>query len=789
MPSNDWSSREPPSLGPLPPNREGGGSPAPRLRPGPAHSQLPVRRHRAPLEDYGYPVERRGGIGRKLVYVFLSIVAVIAIGLGVLVVAPPVDLVRAHVVAEVERQTGRQLTIGTAGVSFASGLGVSLDNVSLSAPPGMEGAPLLTAERIEVSLALMPLIGRELKVDRLTLVKPVLHLRVDREGRRSWQFAELGDNGPRRLRYAEAPAPTTDAGALPPEVADFMRNASPPHRSMAHGLDALALSDVRIVGGALKYADARSATAREVTGIDATVSLPSADGPLKVKGDVVLAGQRQSMDLQLDDLRGFVAERPVNLRAATRGKAIAASFDGRIAAGAKPLREGKISLKAPSASLLAQVLGLPVTGADAIGAVSLEGQLRATDESVMLTSASLTAGPSSGTGTLGVEMGGPRPRLIANMRFAALHLDPFLAVGWDGSATPPSVPAAPTGAATPGRFAPPATAPPGSAEPPQSIGDLLRREGIKPPGTSPATRVKGFRKRLGNQWEVDAIDVSALRAADIEARFQIARLQTEKLNLEDLQTGIELKDGVLRLSVTDGRLSGGSVRGLASVDARQSPMTVGANISGDNVGLKPLLELAGINLVDGKGRTLVAVTATGTSERELVSTLAGRAEIKVADGALVGWDADAIVSDIGRGKMPPTERHPEARTPFKELSGNFHIAQGVARSRDLKLDSGAVTASGTATINIVDRNVDILLKPKVASGGLEVPVRIAGAWDAPTLVADVAGALKSPQAQEAVKQLKDGNVEGALRSVLGNGPKTEKKIGKAKELLRDLLGR
>jgi AsmA protein len=246
---------------------------------------------------------------------------------------------------------------------------------------------------------------------------------------------------------------------------------------------------------------------------------------------------------------------------------------------------------------------------------------------------------------------------------------------------------------------------------------------------------------------------------------------------------------VLRLSVTDGRISGGTVRGLASVDVRKSPMTVGANISGDALGLKPLLELAGIDLIDGKGRLVVAVSATGTSERELVSTLAGRAEIKVADGALVGWDADAIVAEIGRGHMPRAERSPDARTPFKKLSANFHIAQGVARSRDVKLESGTVEASGTATINIVDRNVDILLKPKVASGGLEVPVRIAGAWDSPRLVADIAGVLKSPQAQEAVRNLKEGNVEGALRSVLGNGPKAEKKIDKAKELLRGLLGR
>jgi len=790
MPPNDWSSREPPSLGPIPSDRQGNDAPAPRLEADPSHRPRPAHGHREALPEYDRPTERGRGIGRKLVYVFLALAGLLAIGLGTLVVAPPVDMVRDQVVAEVERQTGRKLTIGSAGVSFASGLGVSLDDVALSPPPGMEGEPLLRAEHIEVSLALLPLVMRDLKIDRLTMVKPVLHLRVDANGRRSWHFAGLGGlDGPRTLRYAEAPVSKNDA-SLPPELTDFMRNASPPRQDIGRSLQALSLADVHIVGGTLRYTDAKASYAHEVTGIDATLSLPNVDGPFHAKGEVTLAGHRETVDLQLDDVRGFLSDRAVNVRASIDGKAVTGRFEGRIAAGEKSFKEGKITLKAPSATDFVRAFGLPVAGTDAIGPVSLDGKLRATDESVLLTSATIAAGPSSGTGTLGLERDGARLRLIANMRFSELHLDPLLEARWTEGAVPLATSPPPAATPSPGRFATPeAASSPDTAEPPRSIGDLLSRDKAQPTQTNPATRVKGFRQRLGNQWDVDAIDVAPLRSVDMEGRFQVASLQTGKLTVENLHTGLELTDGVLRLSVTDGRISGGTVRGLASVDVRKSPMTVGANISGDALGLKPLLELAGIDLIDGKGRLVVAVSATGTSERELVSTLAGRAEVKATDGALVGWDADAIVAEIGRGHMPPTERRPEARTPFKELSANFHIAQGVARSRDLKLDSGKVDASGTATINIVDRNVDILFKPKVAAGGLEVPVRIAGAWDSPHLVADVAGALKSPQAQEAVRNLKEGNVEGALRSVLGKGPKAEKKIDKAKELLRGLLGR
>lgn len=784
MPSNDRSSNTPPRLGEVRPERIGvaassHGPHGPQLYPPDAHR---YRRLRA-----------RTGVGGFLIYGFLILAGLVAVGLGMLVLAPPVDLVRSQMAAAIERQTGRKLTIGSAGVSFASGLGVSLGRVSLSSPPAMPGAPFLAADRIEVSLALLPLVMRDIRVERLTLVRPTLDLRIDAEGRRSWEFASHGDIPPRPLRYAQAsPAKpsgsSSDASRLPPEVVDFMRNAAQPTGSRAadvlRGLEALSLADVRIVGGRLRYTDDRSGHAREFGVIEAQVSLPSTTGPLTIQGHVSVAGERMAVDLRLDRISEFLQERTVSLRARLDGKATSASFDGKVSAGAQPLGEGAIALKSPSATAAALLLGLPLAGLDDWGAVALEGRLRATGSSLMLTSATFAAGTSAGSGTLGIERDGERPRLTANLRFTELDLDRISALSWTG---PTQNASEASGSA--GRFAAPAVAPRSRAEvnPPRTIDELLERQETAPAAANPATRVRGFRKRAGNQWDVDTIDAAPLRAFDADARLHVDKLHSSKLEATNLQAGIELKAGVLRLSITDGQMAGGTLRGLASIDARKPALTVGANVSGDGLAVRPLLALAGVDLIDGRGRIVIAVSAEGGSERELVSTLAGRAEVKVADGALVGWDADAALAGLGQGRMPPTERRPEARTPFTELSGNFNITHGVARTRDLRLDGRTLAATGTGTVNIVDRNIDFLLKSRMASGGIEVPVRIAGGWDNPSIVPDVTRVLDSPQAKEAVRHLKDGNVDGALRSVLGNGPKADKQIERAKDLLKGFL--
>ncbi len=722
-------------------------------------------------------------MGRFALYGVLGLLALIGVGVGVLALVLPADLVRDRVSAEVERQTGRKLSIGSTRVSFTSGAAVTLSNVSLSAPPAMGGNPLLTADRLEISLALLPLILREVKIERLALLRPVLDLRVDAQGRRSWDFASAAvpavETG---VRYAQAVGRANDAQRLPPELKEFVKNASPPGAG-ANGslsLEGLSLADVRITDGTVRYADAQIPNVtREVSGIDARLALPTVGGRLDVNGHMVVQGERVAVDGRLESLRELLAERSANVSLKLAGTTLAGSYEGKLVGGALMGVDGRLDLKSPSAAILARLLQVPLSGLEGVGQLALDCAIKASGTSVALSSASFTVGETSGTGSLSIDTGRTRPRIVAHLRLGAVDLDRFSGLAQIGAAHQSAAekPAV-------GRFAAPAATPA-----PKSIDDLIARPEALPPPANPAAKVRGFRQRAGNQWDVEALDLAVLKSFDLEGRFHFGELKSGTFKASAVSAGVELKDSVLRASVTDGEIGGGKMRGLASVDFTQAILAVGANISGDSVAVQPLLAAAGIDLMDGRGRTIVTVSARGTSERELVSSLAGRAEVKVADGALIGWDADRIIAGLGRGQIPQTKRQLDQRTPFRELSGTFQIAHGVARSSDIRLDSPTLNATGTGTINIVDRNVDLMLKPKLGGGGLVVPVRVAGPWNDPTLVADVASALNSPQAQDAIRQLKDGNVDGALKSVLGGGVKADEKIDKAKEMLRQFLKR
>ncbi len=747
---------------------------------------------RGPRSIYRQPdtvTLERTSIVRILCLCLLGIVGLFAAGATFLAVSPPTGLIKDRIVAEVKARTGRDLTIaGKARFTFVPELGVTLENVALSAPPTMPGPPLITADGMDVRLALAPLIMREIKVERLVLQRPVIDLRVDANGRRNWDFAEadpLRVPGPRFAQAATRPDTRKD-------LQDFAKNASTPQpiSRKSAPLESLTLGDVRIVDGTLRYADQRQGRQHEVKGIDAKLVLGEFAGPFQLTGKLDYAGEPLSVDARLASLKDAVDERPTEVTIKLSGRPVDASYRGLVASGgASASLDGRVSLKAPSAAALARLVTLPLAGLDALGAIAVEGQLKTGPTSVSLNDASLALGETAAKGSLSVDTAGARPLVKANLRFAVLDLNKLSAL------SPTAVMPMPVGGAAPPL--PAASSPaPGSgspAAPAQSIEDLLRR--------SDGTAVRGFTKRTGDNWSQDPISPGPLRLVDLDTRFEIGQLLWDTLKIGQTQATVQLKAGVLKANVTDAELYGGRAKGLISVDGRDHALVVGINLSGDGVQALPFLrDAGGFDLLEGRGRLVVAVSAKGGSERELVGSLNGRAEVLMADGALVGWDASQMLAGLGQGRMPSLDRAQSAKTPFSVMSGSFQIANGVARNQDLKLESAVLKATGSGLVNLVDRNVDMTVRPKAATipgagqlAGLEIPVRIAGPWDKPTIIPDVAGALKSPQAIEAAKQigkqLQNGNVDGALRGVLGNDPKADEKVGKAKEMLRQFLNR
>jgi AsmA protein len=745
----------------------------PRLR--------PLRQSEAPEPDRS----AWSRAGATLLYAGLFLVCVAAALATFIMVAAPTDLVRDQIVAQVKARTGRTLTLnGSTSFTFFPSLGVRLSEVSLSAPPGMDGPPLMTARQIAADIRLIPLLEREVVIERLVLSAPHFELVVDAEGRRSWDFAAAADPGPMRLAQATQRGSRTDT--LPPELSDFVRNASDPAKAGERasqglkglkGLDELVIADTRIDGGTLRYTDVRSGLRHELRGIDTEVSLKSLASPLELKGKFEWQGEALKVDAKLGTLKAAMEGRPARLTASISGRPMDGSYEGALTSRSAIELDGRLSIRTESARQLAAWLGRPLPPSEGFGSASLAAIVKTAATATTLDAAVISLDGATSNGTLTLDTAGPRPLLKANLRVSELDLRKYRDTRSpeERAVRAPSPPQL----SAPSPLSGPLPRTPGSPGAPRSIEDLLQREGAGGP------QVRGFSQREG--WSDEPIDLAALSTTDVEARLSFGRISAGDLKLGQTQTQVALKAGALRLTIDDAQLYEGRARGFVTLDVTRSN-ALGANIQVEGIAAQPLLkDAAGFDAVAGKGRLSLALAGQGRSEKEIVETLAGKAELTVSDGALVGWNIPQMIRGLGKGRFNGFDRVPTEKTDFSELAASFDIASGIATNKDMRILGPLVRMTGAGTVELPGRRIDYTVKPRIVASlsgqgaapaegaGIEIPVRIRGAWDRPSYEPDLQSVLKDPDkiadtVNEIGKQLGvKGNLGDTVRRLLGGG--------------------
>lgn len=132
--------------------------------------------------------------------------------------------------AKVQDKTGRRLSIdGRIGYTLSLRPTVAADGVRFQNASWGRRPDMLTAKRIEVQIALLPLVRGNVEVVGFTLIEPDLPLEVDASGRKNWDFQAAKDAGT-----------TPDASS--------------------HELPPLMLRKGRVEDGQITYRDAKAST-------------------------------------------------------------------------------------------------------------------------------------------------------------------------------------------------------------------------------------------------------------------------------------------------------------------------------------------------------------------------------------------------------------------------------------------------------------------------------------------------------------------------------------------------
>ncbi len=510
--------------------------------------------------------------------------------------------------------------------------------------------------------------------------------------------------------------------------------SGPFRRAPGQAISGASLGDVRLVDASATFTDAASGARHDIADLDAVISLAAIDKPLSARADFVLDAVATSASVQLKNPKGFLEGAETPFSASVSNALVELTIDGVFDESPDLAFTGRVKLASPDMRALAAATGADLPPGEAWNTFSASGLAVASPSAVRFEDAKVALDDISGTGRFGINLAAARPKITGNLTLGDVDVTPYM-----------------------------------------------------PPSTTQA----GAKEARETGWSTDPIDLTALKLADADLALVVNSLTVDALSFDRSAIAVDLTNGRLEAKLTELNAYGGAGKATAVVNARAGAPSFSLNAELDGLQAQPLLrDAAQFSRLTGVGRTFLDVSASGTSQAEIMRSLSGTGDFQFADGALTGVNLGAAARGIEqalKGELSREVFATNASTDFSELIGAFTIANGIATLQDFDVKSPFLRVAGSGALNLAEQSLAVSLAPSLvgdavgqggqALSGVTLPIKIEGAWNAVKIGVDQA-ALNAA-AQAALRARAGDEVGRALDRSL-DGP--------ASDLVRGALG-
>ncbi|MCV0368354.1 AsmA-like C-terminal region-containing protein [Filomicrobium sp.] len=450
----------------------------------------------------------------------------------------------------------------------------------------------------------------------------------------------------------------------------------------------LALSDCTIV----LHSDRE--TVQELRGVEALVKLASRD-TLAVTGTFWLRGEKLSFRTSLNIGNHARLERRLPIQAKITGNLIDTTLRGHLSVGNRArLIAPNSELKFSDLGKAARWLNIGWPARSAIEAFSATGLIDWSAGILVFQDAVFKFDGNRATGAMSVNYQSPRPQVDGTLAFDELNLTGLL------------------------------------------VQDDVREESL-----IEATMRKSSNwlpARLGLSGE--AITMPLLRDVDADLRLSAERVQIGSLVLGRSATAVSLRDGKMLADLAELEFEGGGQGTVQiSLDATEPDPKLGVRgrLEGFEVG-NLATALFGGAVVTGRGDAIINVKATGDRYSDIMSTLSGRIEVRVLDGAALTLDLAKMVAEHSTGVAAPVGwGTTTGLTNLSEFDMRLAFTDGLALVETFSAKSGSQLVFGSGTIDVAAQNLDanIWIGAEAPTSNDETPmgdlIQFRGDWHAP----------------------------------------------------------
>ena len=181
-----------------------------------------------------------------------------------------------YLVDQAEQALGRKVSVGEVAVSLRNGIGVRLNDFSLSDDTSFSSGDFIRARDLQLNLKLLPLLTKEIQIKRLILHDPVIGIIRDKKG--NFNFSSIGKKGKEKERAAT-------------------KEDREPSKKKVAPLPLL-VSLVDISGGDVRYLDRKEGVDLRIEQIDLRVKDLDFAKPFSVNLTAALFSKRQNLKIK-----------------------------------------------------------------------------------------------------------------------------------------------------------------------------------------------------------------------------------------------------------------------------------------------------------------------------------------------------------------------------------------------------------------------------------------------------------------------------------------------------------
>ena len=233
----------------------------------------------------------------------------------------------------------------------------------------------------------------------------------------------------------------------------------------------------------------------------------------------------------------------------------------------------------------------------------------------------------------------------------------------------------------------------------------------------------------------EPFSLEKLRAADADVRFKGARIITQKMPLEKMDTHLVVKDGTLKLAPLNFGIAGGNLVAAIAMDGRKSQIVTHADITVKGLHLDQLFPASKLNAASaGTMGGRAKLDAIGNSMAQMLGTANGEAAL-IMDGGTVS-ELLLRLSNLDIANSIMVLLGGDKQVPIRCMVANFKAVEGDFKVQDLVLDTPKVNITGEGNVNFADESLHLRLVSQskgFSLASLRGPIAVTGPFKNPSV--------------------------------------------------------